>query len=60
MLMQCKYLAESPPQERLCGQCSSYLNVCLSTRCSVDGLLLGIDCELYMCELCSCDCIQNK
>jgi len=60
MLTQCIYAYTHPPQERICGSCPDFLNVCICTRCSSSGLMLGVDCDLLMCEACEMDCIYNN
>lgn len=60
MLTQCVYLTASPPLERLCDRCPDFLNICTANRCTATGLVLGVECDLLMCEACEMDCIYNK
>ena len=60
LLTQCAYSNMHPPQERLCGDCPDFLNICISTRCTESGLMLGVECDLLMCEACGQNCIYRQ
>lgn len=48
----CRYVRQTPMNNRMCNSCSLFMNTCLPTA-DKDGYALGGECDSYLCNGCS-------
>lgn len=51
MASRCLYTGITPMNNYICNKCSLFLSACIPVA-SIDGLALGSECDIYLCEGC--------